>query len=404
MIEQPPDAQSRRAGRAAIIADSALFFVNGALVASWFPRLPEIRDRLDISDSVLGAVLVGVGLGGLASSMFVGRAIDRFGSRQVSVATSVALSALIPLVGIADAALALFAALIVIGAIDGVTDVAMNAQAVTIQEATGRQIMLRFHAMWSVGTVVGGVVSSRAAAGGVSVATQLTITGAVFVIVTLVVRPFLIDDSGGAHVAADVAPSATAPPIPLGDSDRATPPSARPVLVRLFVIGIAVALAESPPNDWAALMWTDRFDFSEGHAALGYVSIVAGMVTGRFFGDGVAGRLGLDRSRRASSLLTAGGVVVGTVAPWAPLSAVGLFIAGVGVSQLFPLMVTSAAKLLAGSARGPASFSGGVRAGFLASPLLIGTLGDLTATWVAILVVSATAAIAVYLTPLHSPT
>ncbi len=118
-----------------------MFFVNGASAASWFPRLPEIRDRLGVSETGLGLTLVGIGLGGLLASIFSGAFVDRFGSRRMCVTTSVVLSALLPLVALAGRPLVLFPVLIAIGAFDGLTDVAMNSQAVDAQRARTRPIM-----------------------------------------------------------------------------------------------------------------------------------------------------------------------------------------------------------------------------------------------------------------------
>ena len=74
--------------------------------------------------------------------------------------------------------------------------------------------------------------------------------------------------------------------------------------VRLFVVGIAIALAELPPNDWAALMMDDRFDITDGQAGLGFVATASGMLVGRLLGDRVTDRLGLElhatRRRRSS--------------------------------------------------------------------------------------------------------
>src|SRR5690606_16977131 len=71
--------------RASLLAIGVLFFVNGATAASWLPRLPDVRDRLGISDAALGLTMVGMGVGGLAVSLLSGVIVDRFGSRRVAV-------------------------------------------------------------------------------------------------------------------------------------------------------------------------------------------------------------------------------------------------------------------------------------------------------------------------------
>ena len=115
---------------------ATVFFVNGATLSSWTPRLPELQRELGISDAALGVTLVGMGLGGLATSSMSGWLVDRRGSRTTTLATSAAMSLWLPILGFAPTALLVFAALLVLGALDGLTDVAMNSQAVELQRRT----------------------------------------------------------------------------------------------------------------------------------------------------------------------------------------------------------------------------------------------------------------------------
>lgn len=378
--------------RAALVAIGTLFFVNGASAASWLPRLPDVRDRLGVSESGLGLTLVGMGVGGLIVSLLSGVVVDRFGSRRVAVFTSAVLSALLPLIGLASEAVVLFAVLIAIGSFDGLTDVAMNTQAVMIQE--GRtHVMSRLHGMWSTGTLAGGLVSARAAASGVTMTTQLLVTAAVMVAATLLTRPFLLPGQPTRADTAHVDPVAPTPRAVVGR------PSA--VIARLFLVGIAVALAEAPPNDWAALMWTDHYDLAEGAAAFGYVAIATGMVVGRFSGDAVAGRFGNERTRRLGGALAASGVLLAALAPVPWASGIGLFATGFGVSQLFPLMMAVAGSLTGGRSSGMAAFSSGARLGFLVGPPVLGGLAAVTSVSTAVLVVGGLAAATVAATPLR---
>ena len=368
-----------------------MFLVNGATFASWSPRLPELQAKLGVSDAALGLTLLGAGLGGLASSAISGRLVDRRGSRTVTVATSAALSLWLPLIGVAPTAALLFAALIGLGALDGLTDVAMNAQAVELQRRFHGSIITRFHAMWSAGAVLGGIVASRAAAGGVSLRTQLLVTGAVLCATTVLAARWLLPDR-------------RRPPRLHADEVAATRgPTARPILVRLFLVGMAIALAELPPNDWAALLMNDRFDITSGQAGLGFVATASGMLLGRLVGDRVTDRLGVERTRRGGAALAALGVVMATTLPSPIAAGCGLFVAGVGLASLFPLLFRSAADLTRGSHSGMASFSSGARLGFLCASPLVGLVADGTSIATAILVVSGTAALAVAVTRLPTP-
>lgn len=365
--------------RVAASAIGAVFFVNGATFASWSPRLPEFQADLGISDAALGLTLVGMGLGGLAASGFSGWLVDRRGSRTMTMTTSAAMSLWLPLLAIAPTAALVFAALLVLGALDGLTDVAMNSQAVELQRRVGTSIITRFHAVWSAGAVTGGIVASRAAAAGISLRTQLLVTAGVLVVITLVAAHWLLPDRH--HERHTDAPTTSA-----GRASRA-------VLVRLFLVGMAIALAELPPNDWAALMISDRFDVTAGQAGLGFVAVAGGMLVGRLIGDHTTDRFGLERTRRGGAALSAIGVAIATVlAPTAFVAGCGLFVAGLGLSSLFPLLFRAASDLTHGSHSGMASFSSGARLGFLLASPLMGLIAERTSIRTAMLLVAGTAA------------
>ena len=135
---------------------------------------------------------------------------------------------------------------------------------------------------------------------------------------------------------------------------------------------MAIALAELPPNDWSALMISDRFDVTAGQAGLGFVAVAGGMLVGRVVGDlrdrPVRPRAHAPGGRRAGR---ASACCSRRRRPHPALAGAGLFVAGLGLSSLFPLLFRAASDLTHGSHSGMASFSSGARLGFLlASPLM----------------------------------
>lgn len=362
--------------RSARLAIAAVFFVNGATFASWTPRLPEIRERLDVSDAALGLTLVGVGVGGLAASLVSGVLIDRRGSRTMTLFTSAGLSLLLPLIGFAPTALLVFTTLIAMGALDGLTDVAMNAQAIELQRRLKTSIITRFHALWSAGALVGGVVASRAAAAGLSLSGQLVVTSVVLIASTGAAARWLLADSASR----------------VHQATARTARSPRPVLVALFLVGTAVALAEAPTNDWAALLMADRFDLGAGTAALGFVAVAGGMLLGRLGGDHVTDRFGLEVTRRSGAGLAALGIVVAALVPAPAVAGAGLFVAGIGLSSLFPLLFRAASEITHGTHSGMAAFSSGARLGFLLAAPIVGAIATASSVAIGVLIVAGGAA------------
>ena len=89
------DAVDRRALRSVGVQ----FFANGAVYATWIPRLPDIRERVDISIGTLGLVLTLGSVASLFGSLLTGRVIARFGSRRVMIYGAALSIGFLPVIG-----------------------------------------------------------------------------------------------------------------------------------------------------------------------------------------------------------------------------------------------------------------------------------------------------------------
>lgn len=370
-------SEHRRALAAPAVAIGVVFLVNGLAYGSWVARLPEVREALDIDDATLGLTLLGAGVGGTVMSLVSGRIVDRVGSRHAVIATSVALSLLIPAVAVAPSAPVLFGALVAIGAIDGLTDVAQNSQALEVQARVARSILTRMHAAWSIGALIGGFAASRAAATEVSFTAHLTATAVVLAITTLLAGRRLLPSTRQSSAEA----AASRPSLP------------RTRMALLFGVGVVAILAEIPPTEWASLLMAERFDLGPGDAGLGFVAFTVGMVAGRLGGDVVVDRIGAETARRGGSLLAAVGIAIVAISPGPAVAWLGLFVTGAGASTLFPLAIRRASDLSAGSSVGVAAFSSGTRAGMLAGSPVMGLISDAASRTVALVVIAGTAAL-----------
>src|SRR5262249_61136451 len=81
---------SRARARGAV---SLCFFVNGIVFASWVPHIPDLKTRLAIGDGGLGLVLLSTAVGAVLALPVAGWLIGRLGSRAVTSASALGLSA-----------------------------------------------------------------------------------------------------------------------------------------------------------------------------------------------------------------------------------------------------------------------------------------------------------------------
>lgn len=337
--------------------------------------MPEVRDRLGLSLSGLGVVLLAVGLGGLVSSVVGGLIVDRSGSRRVATVASVLLAAGLPLIGIAPTGLTLGIALFVLSMVDALADIGMNVQAAEVQRRIRQSVVQRFHALWSIGTVFGAGVGAGAAALDVGLTAQLTVTAVVLVVVVVVASAGLVAEDTPQEIS--------------GGGRRG------PGLTILAALAAVVAVVEGTPNDWAAVFVSDVHGAAGGTAGLGYVAVASGMVLGRLAGDRATDVFGGRRLFNTALGVILVGVAVVAASPSAVVAIVGFAVVGLGISVLFPAIYLQAASTPGVPAGlGVGVMSTGARLGFLVSPPFVGTVSDIASLRTGLALVIGTAAVA----------
>lgn len=328
-----------------------MFFVNGVVVGSWLPRLPEIRDRLGIDLGALGLTLALGGLGSLVGSSLSGLVVGRFGARRTAVVAGAAVYLVLPLIAIAPVAVVLALVLAVIGFIDAQADVGMNAVGVRVEEAVGRSVMTRLHGLWSLGTLIGSGASALTVLFGLGLGTQLLIVSVIGV--------------GSALYAGLLIPDA-APRRREGER------SGR-LAVGLMLAGAFAVFIEGAPFDWSALYLVDVTGSSEALAGAGVIVFTAGMLIGRLAGDHVVDRFGAIRTLNAGIVLSVVALFV-VIGPQQVVAAlVGFAFWGLGISVALPVLYKLAGSHRSfGEGSGLAALTVGTRLGFMVAPALIG--------------------------------
>lgn len=346
--------------KASGLAVAGLFFVNGLVFSNWIPRIPDVRDRLDMNNGGLGATLIGGGLGGIVGSLLVARMLRRFGSRRLVLMAATTLALLLPLVAVAPSPLALIAILTSLGFCDVFNDMAMNTQGTIVQGRLSRSIMQRLHGAWSLGAACGAGTGALASAYDVGVGFHLGAVAVLLLGVIALVRPHLV-------------PSDPAAP-PAGAPSRTR--SFSPIVAAMVVMAIGVAFAEASPSEWSAVTMRDLFSFKFSGVAT--VVFASSMLIARLFGDHVVERLGPQRMLDAALGVAVIGFVIIVVAPVAAVALIGFSICGFGVAVMFPQLYAMAATLPgAATGAGLGAMGIGQRVGFMAAPLVVGTVANL---------------------------
>ncbi len=185
---RPAAALDTRLAAGAVVT---MFVINGMLLGGYGGALPSLREKLDINASQIAAALFVGGLAGIISMQIGGRLADKVGARRVGLAVLPIMVAAFVVLGLATSYPGALLGAVLIGLGNGGMDVAMNAIGVQVEAARRRPIMSFFHAFFSIGNFIGaGLVLLLAKAfdlTGAAIVAPLMFTLAVVAVVVLVV-------------------------------------------------------------------------------------------------------------------------------------------------------------------------------------------------------------------------
>jgi fucose permease len=363
-------AEGSTFGRSAATARLGLavvFFLTGAVFASWASRIPAVKADLALSNGELALAFIALNAGAViglqAAAVFVPRAGSRAALQVAFPAYASALAGL----GFAPDLATSAGLLVASAAANSIVDVAMNTHGVAVEQRLGRPILSGLHAMFSIGTVAGasaGALAAQLHAGiGAHFLIAAGVCDAVGIAASFLLLPTAIDSAG-----------------PAGESPRLrrVPGELRHWPARLIVLGalaFCVILAEGSAQDWSAVYLRDSLDAPPALAAAGFTVFTTTMALGRLAGDRLTARFNPVTAFRAGTLIAGigfGGTLLIRV-PAAGLA--GFALLGAGISYTFPLIVRAAGRqhgTTAGSAVARVSTVGYL--GSFTGPALIGAL------------------------------
>jgi predicted MFS family arabinose efflux permease len=344
------------------ISISALFLLNGAILGSWAPQIPLLLPRHDIAESALGLLIIGMGIGSMAAMCLSGRLMARYGSRALVRGTAICCSMALPAAVLAPGLASLAIAMTAMGASIAMMDVATNANAVELEQATQRAILSSTHGFWSVGAFLGGALGGPAIAalgsnGHAILVAMLSLAAVALSWSRLASMPVERDDTGGATGSGLLRQGWT-----------------------IYIIGVMALLAfvpESAVLDWSALYLSSDHGAGVAESGLAFALFSASMAAMRFCGDAVRNRVGAVPLLRASGVVSATGLAFAALAPSGMLVSAGFALAGVGLANIVPVLFSAAGaqgSTNPGAAIAAVSFIG--YGGMLLAPSVIGITAE----------------------------
>lgn len=346
------------------------FLLHGLIVSTWVSRIPAVQNALNLSNARLGLCLLGTAIGSVCAIPVTGWLITKFGSKHITAWSTIGFSLALAGPSFATAGPSLFATLLFFGAMAGANDVSINAQGIAVENAVGKPSMSRFHALFSIGGLVGAAMGGLLAAWQVNPEVHMPCAAAIFALVSLLTAPFLLDGYDGSHER----------------SERVSLSNMPLTLWMLATVAFCMFLSEGAIADWTGVYLKTGLNATPAMSAAGYAVFSAGMAMFRLFGDSLTARLGPKRAMRSGALLAAGGLSLALLSQSTALAVSGFGLTGAGFSVIVPLVFRAGARLPSvPSGAGVATVSGSGYIGFLFGPPLIGMVAQQTSLRIAFL-------------------
>lgn len=351
-------AQHPRDARLLHWSTRTVFLINGLGMSAWAPLVPFASARLHLTGSMLGALLLCLGIGSLAAMPVTGKLVARYGCRRVMLCSTTLVLLMLPLLATVSQTLPMALTLMLFGAGLGTLDVAMNYQAVEVEKAARRPMMSGFHGFFSLGGIVGAATVSLLMSAGLAPLAATGVVMAVMVLLLFRCQPGMMTTR-------------------LHQPDQPWLVIPRGWVAFLGLLCFILFLAEGAVLDWGALLLLQSPQMPATWAGLGYAVFSVAMTLGRFTGDKIIQRYGRYPVMLAGAIAAAAGMTLAVMLPWPGLALLAFLLVGFGLANTVPMLFNAAGNQhdmpsnLAISAMTTLGY-----AGILSGPALIGLLSQ----------------------------
>lgn len=304
------------------IAVKILFFVNGFVHANLYSRLPRVQDMFDISDGTIGFVLLAKSLGAVLAMPFTGWFIINYGSKRIAMVAVFLYCIFVPVTPLLawSGLPSLIILFFIMGISEGMMDVSMNSQAVLVEKELQKPIMTSFHALFSIGMMIGAAFGSLFAKLDTSLFVHLSVITVVSLATAFFARYYLIHDKPQKKV--DEGPAFRLP---------------NAAMVGVGVIAFCCMMAEGAMADWSTRYMEEVAQATKVIAPFGLSAFALAMTIGRLVGDNARLRLGDRNLLMLCGVFSSAGLfsVVLFIHPYSVIAS--LFAVGIGLSVIVPI-------------------------------------------------------------------
>ncbi|MBC7884163.1 MAG: MFS transporter [Saprospiraceae bacterium] len=361
-------------GNPASRAIGIIFALCGLGFGTWASFIPFVKQTFHLGEAQLGLLLLCLPLGNFIANPLTVVLIRRWGAVRIALVAG-SLTAFFFAMPVSIPSLTYAAiGLVLAGGFFGITNVAMNTLASSYETKTEIKIMSTCHGMWSVGAMLGSLISGLAILPishyfkyGISPQANYVFALALCILfITWLIRKdfsFLIQMQHTQSKQQKI-------------SWRAFKPTR--ILWMLITICLCTYLTEGTMADWSAVYLKEIVLAPETIAGWGFAVYSFCMAAGRFIGDKLIARFGSIPVLRSGGFFVFAGLIVVILSHNTWIALPGFMLVGIGISLASPILYSSAANVTGlAPGVGLATLNTFAMASFFGGPVLIGFIGKM---------------------------
>ena len=342
------------------IAITCEYFIIGFILASLLSRFPALSETYSLSASQLSLIPFFMSIGSLGCMPLCGYLLNKYGSKKVSLFGYLQII-LFPAFAIMPNVYFLYGLCILFGMAEGSIDVAINTNGLLLERSYKRPIISLFHAFFYVGMAGGSLLSIFFLSFNFSLLYHFSVISLITILIFFFCRRYFLHET----------------PQKKGKKGSRGFLLPRGILLLIAFIAFFGRIIEGGISDWSTVYMNDIVHLSSVFAPIGLVIYAIFLSVGRFFGDSIRKRFRDEQTLLYSCILTSIGLTIMISTSYATVTIIGLFISGLGLSNVVPVIYSLAGKTTPESPGiGLATVNTISGTGFFFGPAIIGFIAD----------------------------
>lgn len=307
-------------------ASKLSFFIAGFALSSWAPLVPYAKDRLHADTSLLGTILLFLGLGAVIGMPMASIFSNKFGCKKVTILASCGLVITLPLLAFLSTPVFFALALFFFGLSIGAIDVAANIHGTQVQTLAQTPLMSNFHGFYSIGGLVGVTFTTLFLAFIQSSVFFAALLTAFIILICMIVASFNF--------------------LPHQQPEEMPPLFVMPkgIVLIIGLLCLLVFLAEGAFLDWGAILLVQEKQVDLRIAGIGYVAFALALTISRFTGDKLVTRFGENKILFLGLFVTGIGLLLTALSSTMIFALLAISITGLAAGNLVPIIFSLTAK------------------------------------------------------------